>query len=72
MCIRDSPYGGQGSVDASQGIKMIPLTGSLVVLDFVRFIPLPAEYDAPSAIGQFNLQVVAEVENQHEDTWPSS
>jgi hypothetical protein len=26
---------------------MIPLTGSLVVLDFARFIPLPSEYDAP-------------------------
>ena len=38
-----NPYGGQGSVDASQGIKMIPLTGSIVVLDFARFIPLPSE-----------------------------
>ena len=57
-------YGGQGSVDATQGIKMIPLTGSLMVLDFGRFIPLPAEYDAPSAIGQCNLQIVADVENQ--------
>jgi hypothetical protein len=26
---------------------MIPLTGSIVVLDFARFIPLPSEYDAP-------------------------
>jgi hypothetical protein len=41
-------------------------------LDFARFIPLPAEYDAPSSIGQYNLQVVAEVENQHKDTWTSS
>jgi hypothetical protein len=65
-------YGGQGSGDASQGIKMIPLTGSLVVLDFGRFIPLPAEYDSPGCIGQYNLQVVADVENQHKDTWNSS
>jgi hypothetical protein len=67
-----NPYAGQGSTDTSQGIKMIPLTGSLVVLDFARFIPLPSEYDAPSAIGQYNLQVVAEVENQHKETWTSS
>jgi hypothetical protein len=51
---------------------MIPLTGSIVVLDFARFIPLPSEYDAPGAIGQYNLQVVADVENQHKDTWNSS
>ena len=31
-------YGGQGSADTSPGIKLIPLTGSLVVLDFARFI----------------------------------
>ena len=43
---------------------MIPLTGSLVVLDFARFMPLPSEYDAPCSIGQYNLQVVAYVENQ--------
>ena len=61
-------YGGQGSVDASPGIKMIPLTGSIVVLDFARVIPLPSEYDAPGSIGQFNLQIVADVENQHQDT----
>ena len=67
-----NPHGGQGSVDASQGVKTIPLTGSLVVIDFARFIPLPAEYDAPSSIGQSNLLVVAEVENQHKDTWNSS
>ena len=67
-----NPYAGQGSVDAAQGIKMIPLTGSLVVLDFARFIPLPAEYDAPSSIGQYHLQVVAEVESQHKETWTSS
>ena len=51
---------------------MIPLTGSIVVLDFARFIPLPFEYDAPGSIGQYNLQVVADVENQHKDTWDSS
>ena len=60
-------FAGQGSTDSSQGIKMIPLTGSIVVLDFARFIPLPSEYDAPGAIGQFNLQVVANVENQHKE-----
>jgi hypothetical protein len=42
------------------------------VLDFARFIPLPSEYDAPGSIGQYNLQVVADVENQHKDTWNSS
>ena len=68
----NQPLWGQCSVEASQGIRMIPLTGSLVVLDFARFIPLPAEYDAPSSIGQYNLQVVVEVENQHKDTWTSS
>jgi hypothetical protein len=67
-----NPYAGQGSVDNSLGIKMIPLTGSIVVLDFARFIPLPSEYDAPGSIGQYNLQVVADVENQHKDTWNSS
>ena len=67
-----NPYGGQASVDASQGIKMIPLTGSSVGLDFARFIPLPSEYDAPGSIGQYNLQIVADVENQHKDTWNSS
>ena len=51
---------------------MLPSTSSLVVLDVARFIPLPAEYDAPSSIGQSNLQVVAEVENQHKDSWNSS
>ena len=36
------------------------------------FIPLPSEYDAPGSIGQYNLQVIADVENQHKDTWNSS
>jgi hypothetical protein len=42
------------------------------VLDFARFIPLPSEYDAPGSIGQYNLQIVADVQNQHKDTWNSS
>ena len=66
-----NPYGGQGPVDASQGIKMIPLTGSIVVLDFARFISLPSEYDAPGSIGQYNLHIVADVGYQHKDTWNS-
>ena len=67
-----NPYGGQGSLDNSLGIRLIPLTGSIVVLDFARFIPLPSEYDAPGSIGQYNLQIVADVQNQHKDTWNSS
>ena len=51
---------------------MIPLTGSIVILDFARFIPLPSEYDAPGSFGQYNLQVVADIENQHKGTWNSS
>ena len=64
-----NPYAGQGSVDTSLGIKMIPLTGSIVVLDFARFIPLPSEYDAPGSIGQYNLQIVADVEIPHSMNW---
>jgi hypothetical protein len=42
------------------------------VLDFARFIPLPSEYDAQGLSDSDNLQIVADVQNQHKDTWNSS
>ena len=64
-------HGDQCSMDASQGIMMMPLTSSLGVLDFARSIPLTSEYDAPGSLEHCTLQTVADIENQQKDWWAS-
>ena len=34
-----------------------------------RTIQLPQEFDAPGNIGQFSLQIIVEVANQHKHAW---
>ena len=42
---------------ANPGFKVIPTTGSILVLDFASVIQLTEEYYAPGSLGTFNLQL---------------
>jgi hypothetical protein len=62
-------YSGTGATGDSLGFKQIPTTGTILVLDMGRTIQLPQEFDAPGNIGQFSLQVICTVANQHKYAW---
>jgi hypothetical protein len=54
------------------GFKLIPTTGSILVLNMGEVVQLTDEYYAPGSLGTFNLQVSLSVENNHEETWESN
>ena len=66
------PYSGLGASSGRAGIKQIPTTGSILVLNFGEVIQLTDEYYAPSSLGTFNLQVQLEVVNNHKADWGSN
>ena len=66
---QQNAYSGVGATASHVGFKQIPTTGSIVCLDMARFVPLPAEFDAPGSIGQYSLQVQVTATNPHKDTW---
>lgn len=47
--------------------KKVPTTGSMLVLEFGKDIPLQEDYYAPSSLGQFSLQVNLNCVNQGAD-----
>jgi hypothetical protein len=51
------------------GVKQIPTTGSILVLNFGEVIQLTDEYYAPGSLGTFNLQLQLEVINNHKVNW---
>jgi hypothetical protein len=53
---------GTGAADF-YGYKYIPTTGSILLLDFARFIQLSDEYYAPGSLGQFNLSLTVNCTN---------
>ena len=73
-----APYSGLGSTGlvntsgAGVGIKLIPTTGSILVLDFATVLQLTEEYYAPGSLGSFNLQLNIGVYNNTGVTWPGS
>ena len=70
LCDDMFPYGGCGAkVDTGVGIKLIPTTGSILVLDFASVIQLTEEYYAPGSLGSFNLQLSMQVTNNHSTAW---
>ena len=54
------------------GFKVISTTGSILALNFAEVIQLTDEYYAPASLGTFNLQVSINVENNHDEDWPSN
>ena len=49
--------------DGNPGFKLIPTTGSILVLNFADVLQLTEEYYAPGSLGSFNLQMKANVRN---------
>ena len=72
-CDLIGPYMGVGAHAQNNGIgvKLIPTTGSILVLDFATVIQLTEEYYAPGSLGSFNLQVQVTVSNLQYDDWTS-
>ena len=66
------PYSGLGASPDRAGIKQIPTTGSTPVLNFGEVIQLTDEYNAPSSLGTFNLQLQSEVVSNHKVDWGSN
>jgi len=55
---------GAGSVtDGYTGFKLVPTTGSILVLNFADVIQLTEEYYAPGSLGSFNLQLKVNATN---------
>jgi hypothetical protein len=54
------------------GFKLMPTTGTILVLNFAEVIQLTDEYYAPASLGTFNLQVSLDVSNNHYEDWPSN
>jgi hypothetical protein len=49
--------------DGYPGCKLIPTTGSILVLNFADVLQLTEEYYAPGSLGSFNLQMKLNVRN---------
>jgi hypothetical protein len=60
------------SADPTDGFKLVPTTGSLLVLEFGRHIQIQDDYFAPGSLGnfqfQFNVNVVDQL-NQSSNNW---
>jgi hypothetical protein len=66
------PYSGLGASIGRAGVKQIPTTGSILVLNFGEVIQLTDEYYAPGSLGTFNLQLQLEVINNHKVNWAAN
>jgi len=68
-----TPYEGVGAYQATsgptQGVSLIPTTGSVVVLEFGTHIQLTEDYLAPGSLGQFHLQVTVSAYNNDPIPW---
>jgi hypothetical protein len=74
-CDPIGPYTGEGcsnGADRTSGIKLVPTTGSILVLNFAEVIQLTEEYYAPGSLGSFNLQLQLNVTNNHATEWTGS
>ena len=49
--------------DGNPGFKLVPTTGSILVLNFADVLQLTEEYYAPGSLGSFNLQMKLTVQN---------
>ena len=59
-----SAVDGAGNVtDGYTGFKLVPTTGSILVLNFADVIQLTEEYYAPGSLGSFNLQLKVSATN---------
>ena len=59
-----SVVNGDGVVtDGNPGFKLVPTTGSILVLNFADVLQLTEEYYAPGSLGSFNLQMKLTVQN---------
>ena len=56
----------------TEGFRLQPTTGSILVLDFASVIQLTEEYYAPGSLGTFNLQFSLQVQNNHYESWPQN
>jgi hypothetical protein len=66
------PYMGEGSnngANRTSGIRLVPTTGSILVLNFAEVIQLTEEYYAPGSLGSFNLQLTVNATNNHAYEW---
>ena len=66
------PYSGLGASPGRAGIKRIPTTGSILVLNFDEVIQLTDEQYASDTLGAFNLQMQLEVVHNHKVDWGSN
>jgi len=68
-----TPFAGEGAkgtgANPTSGIKLVPTTGSILVLNFAEVIQLTEEYYAPGSLGSFNLQLTLNCTNNHEYDW---
>ena len=55
--------GGGNPTDGHPGFKLVPTTGSILVLNFADVLQLTEEYYAPGSLGSFNLQMKLTVQN---------
>ena len=55
--------------DGNPGFKVVPTTGSVLVLEFGSVIQLTEEYYAPGSLGTFNLQLQLDVVNNQAFQW---
>jgi len=55
--------GGGNVTDGNPGFKLVPTTGSILVLNFADVLQLTEEYYAPGSLGSFNLQMKLTVQN---------
>ena len=73
-----SPFSGVGASNsgfggtANPGFKMVPTTGTILVLNFAEVIQLTEEYYAPGSLGSFNLQIAVQAQNNQNIAWSGS
>ena len=63
------PYSSLGASSGRAGVKQIPTTGSILVLNFGEVIQLTDEYYAPGRLGTCSSQLPLEVVSNHEVDW---
>ncbi|MFM7984023.1 MAG: major capsid protein V20 domain-containing protein [Candidatus Fonsibacter sp.] len=75
----DTPYRGLGANNAGYddtftnlGVKYVPTTGTILVLNFAEVIQPTEELYAPGSLGSFNPQLQVTVENNQNEIWRGS
>jgi len=71
-----TPYSGVGPFATTGanpvdtlGVQHVPTTGTILVLNFAEVIQLTEEYYAPGSLGNFNLQLSVQAQNNQGETW---